>query len=99
MTTTTQQAGGDVVRVFDDAGDFKALRAAEAWCRDHGVSYGPTDRTGKLALMAGDYMIAKWHNLTLKEQAESHGTLSGDFRNGPLTLRIDAAALIRAGSP
>lgn len=78
---------------FDQPGDFAALHAAEAWCRENGVSYGSTDRTHTIGLMVGDYVIAKWRNLTAKERKQCHGTIFGDARHGPLTLRISRAAL------
>ena len=84
-----------VVR-FDQAGTFKAIHAAEQWCREHGVSYGPTDRSHVRGLMVGDFLIAKWHNLTAKERHECHGTITGDGREGPLVLRISLAALTGA---
>jgi len=85
-----------IVMDFDQLGDFAALRAAEAWCRDNGVSYGPTDRTHTIGLLIGDYVIAKWHNLTTKERRACDGTIVGDARHGPLTLRIRRAAIAKA---
>lgn len=85
--------GEFVVVQFSDADDWAALNAARAWCKARGVSYGPTDRTRTIGLLVGDYLIAKWHNLTPKERRECHGTITGDARNGPLTLRISSAAL------
>jgi len=87
-----------LVLKFDQQGDFAALYAAQAWCREHGVSYGSTDRTRTIGLLVGEYCIAKWHNLTRKERREVDGTITGDARNGPLHLRINRAALARFGS-
>jgi len=81
---------------FEQQGDFAALSAAHAWCRENGVSYGSTDRTADIGLMVGDYVIAKWHNLTKREQNACHGRITGDARHGPLTLRISRAALAKA---
>lgn len=84
----------DVIEVrFTQTETWAAARAAEEWCRERGVSYGPSDRTNTRALMVGDWHIAKWHNLSPKERRESHGTITGDHRNGPLTLRIRADML------
>lgn len=88
---------GVLVPKFDQQGDFAALYAAQAWCREHGVSFGSTDRTATIGLLVGDCWIAKWHNLTRKEQREVDGTITGDARNGPLHLRINRAALAPAG--
>lgn len=38
--------------------------------------------------MRGDVLIAKWHNLSAKERAECDGVMTGDFRNGPVTINI-----------
>jgi hypothetical protein len=78
---------------FDQTGDFAAINAARQWCRQNGVSFGPLDRFDVVGLMVGDYAISKWHNMTEKEKKACDGTITGDFRNGPLTLRISRAAL------
>ena len=86
-----------VVVRFDQTGDFAASRAAEAWCAARGISVGVSDRTHIRGLLVGSYHIAKWHNLTRKEQRACDGTITGDGRNGPLTLRISRGALERCG--
>lgn len=78
---------------FEQTGTFAAAHAAEQWCREHGVSYGSSDRSGTQGLLVGDFVIAKWRNLTPKERAECHGTITGDGREGPVVLRISRAAL------
>ncbi|WP_267122940.1 hypothetical protein [Xanthomonas sacchari] len=82
---------------FNDTGDFAALRAAEAWCRDRGVSYGSQQRGSPIGLLVGDYAIAKWRNLSTAERAALHGTITGDTRTGPVVLRIRISALRAAG--
>lgn len=83
---------------FNEEGDFAALRAAEAWCRERGVSYGSTDRSHYIGLIARPNVhVSKWRNLTKKEQRECDGTIFGDARHGPLTLRISRAALASNG--
>lgn len=71
-----------------DAPVFTAMRAAEAWCREHGVSCG--DPCGSLprGLLCGEFDIAKWRNLTARERKECHGTMTGDMRNGPIIVSI-----------
>jgi hypothetical protein len=73
---------------FEQVGTFVALEAAQKWCRENGISYGSTSRTGRVALMRGDYAIAKWHNLTSKEKAECDGVMSGNFRDGPVIVEM-----------
>ena len=75
---------------------YALMHATEQWCRDHGVSCGPTDRSRVRGLLVGEFLIAKWHNLTAKERRECHGTITGDGREGPLFLRISRSALAEA---
>lgn len=95
MTAPTE-AGAELVITFDQAGAFEATHAAEEWCREHGVSYGSSERGNPRGLLVGDYLIAKWKNLTPKERQECHGTMTGDGRYGPITIRISRAALAGA---
>jgi hypothetical protein len=74
--------------VFTQEGTFQAMWAAEQWCRDNGVSFGSSCVSGPVGLLRGDYCIAKWHNLSAKERAQLDGTMSGDMRNGPVTIRL-----------
>src|SRR3546814_4375627 len=74
--------------VFDQKGTFNALEAARQWCRDNGVSYGSSCAMSPTGLLRGDYCIAKWRNLTPKERKQLDGTMSGDMREGPVTIRL-----------
>ena len=79
---------------FNQQGTFEALHAAEEWCREHGISVGQSSADGPTGLLFGDYSwIAKWRNLTHKERDELHGTMSGDFREGPVTVTLKDSAL------
>ena len=61
---------------FNQIGTFQALYAAEAWCRENGISVGQSSATGPTGLLFGSYgWIAKWRNLTPKERSELHGTM------------------------
>lgn len=84
---------------FNQAGTFQAMHAAEAWCRENGLSVGQSCATGPTGLLFGQYdWIAKWRNLTARERKALHGTMSGDMRDGPvvIVLRDDA---VRAHCP
>ena len=74
--------------VFDQKGTFEAKYAAEKWCQENGVSYGSSCARGPTGLLRGNYCIAKWHNLTPKERSELDGTMSGDLRDGPVTITL-----------
>ena len=73
---------------FDEPGTFNALYAAERWCDHNGYSRGSTDRSGVIGLMKGNYDIAKWHNLTKQERRACDGVMTGDFREGPVTVHL-----------
>jgi hypothetical protein len=83
--------------VFNNAGDFAAMYAAEDWCAKHGLSVGSSERGKPRGILFGDYAIAKWHNLRQADKDALHGTMSGDMRNGPITVAVDEHAVRRAG--
>lgn len=78
--------------VFDRAGTFAALNDARAFLKGAGFSLGPSQRGAPIACMFGDYIVSKWHNLSHDERRETHATLTGDGREGPLTFRLLPAA-------
>ncbi len=74
---------------FKEKGDFKAWYACQNWLDSHGYSYGSTSaRAAGVGVLKGDYCIAKMHNLTRQEISELDGIVDGDFRNGPVVLRL-----------
>lgn len=74
--------------VFTGADTFQARRDAERFLEEAGFSVGPSQRGAPSAVMYGDYAISKWRNLDRDERRETHATLTGDGRNGPLMLRL-----------
>lgn len=76
-----------VVR-FEQVGDFAAYHAACKWLDDNGYSHGSMQRDDPIGIMRGDYSIAKWRNLSPKEVSALHGRITGDKRNGPVTVTI-----------
>ena len=81
--------------VFNQAGSFEAMYAAEAWCRENGISVGQSSATGPTGLLFGPYdWIAKWRNLTAGEKRELHGTMSGDMREGPVVFVLKDEAVL-----
>jgi hypothetical protein len=83
-------------KLFDQIGTFQALYAAEAWCREQGISYGSGCAGCPVGLMYGDYLVAKWRNLSQEEIRALDGRMTGNFRQGPIVIDIkdrpDAAA-------
>jgi hypothetical protein len=74
--------------VFDQVGTFAALYAAQDWCKANGVSYGSSQSGAPTGLMRGKVIISKWRNLSNAERADLDGTMTGDMRNGPITIEI-----------
>lgn len=87
-----------MIKVFNEVGTFQANYAAEAWCEKHGISVGRSQGMEPRGLLFGDFDIAKWRNLNAVERSALHGTMTGDGRNGPVTvtLKDDAVKLHRS---
>ncbi|KKU86983.1 MAG: hypothetical protein UY18_C0050G0011 [Microgenomates group bacterium GW2011_GWF2_47_9] len=75
-------------KLFSADGTFKAYYAACDWCSDSGFSVGTMDGRNPIGLIRGDANIEKWHNLSKKEIAALDGKMTGDMRNGPVTVEI-----------
>jgi hypothetical protein len=78
---------------FNKPGTFQALYEARAWCQENGISVGQSSAMGPTGLLFGKFgWIAKWGNLAPQERSDLHGTMSGEFREGPvvIVLRDDA---------
>ncbi len=79
---------------FNKQGTFEAYRAAQAWCKANGISVGQSSATGPSGLLFGEYdWIAKWRNLSPEERSELHGTMDGNFREGPVVIDLKDAAV------
>lgn len=74
--------------LFAITGDFAATRAAEDWCKAHGISVGTMQRGAPRGLLVGDFDISKWRNMNRREIAALHGQLIGDGRNGPVRVQL-----------
>ncbi|WP_250467671.1 hypothetical protein [Caballeronia sp. GAFFF2] len=69
---------------------FEAVYSAEAWCAENGYSVGAAQQGAPRGLLRGDFAIAKWRNLSPAERLSLDGTMTGDMRNGPVTIHIKA---------
>lgn len=77
--------------VFDNPGTFQAKQACEGFARSCGFSVGSGQHGAPTGLMYGDYRLAKWKNMSLAQRRSLHATITGDGREGPVTLHIHAA--------
>jgi len=73
--------------------DFSALNDALEFLTARGFSVGPgcQDAMGgdkPHGVMFGQWKIAKWRDLSPEDQAQLHGTLSGQRRKGPVRVAI-----------
>ena len=84
-------------KCFQRAGDFESWYECQRWLKERGYSVGSTCFGSPVGVLRGDYIIAKWRNLNEKERAELDGTVTGDFRNGPLTLSLKQQPELIAG--
>jgi hypothetical protein len=85
-----------IVKIFEGVLDFAAVRRAEAWCEERGISVGRMDRYDVRGLLLGNFDIAKWHNLSERERQACHGRMTGDMRNGPVTVTLTDPGAIAA---
>lgn len=83
-------------KTFSEPGTFHALYAAQKWLAQNGYCFGSTCRGSPIGVLKGDFIIAKWRNLTKREIDQLDGELSGDMRNGPVTIHLKAAPLREA---
>lgn len=78
----------NLVKTFSQKGDFEAMSAAENFLKVAGFSIGSSERGSPRGIMFGDYDISKWRHLSQSEIDDLHGRMTGDGRNGPLTVTI-----------
>ena len=86
---------------FHDTGDFAAVRAAESWLSERGYSWGAMQQGAPSAIYKGRHLIGKWRNLSPGDRANADGQMTGDMRNGPVTITLkDGVALhLRRSDP
>jgi hypothetical protein len=90
---------GIIREIFNRPGDFVAISDAIKWCADRGVSCGSMQRDEPIGLIVGNFNISKWRNLSNRDRKELHGTITGDKRNGPVTVSILENALAKSSQP
>lgn len=77
---------------FKVPGTFESMYAAQNWLTENGYSYGSTSATEPAAVMKGDYygydLPHKMKNFAAKEKRMVHGIITGDMREGPVTVYL-----------
>lgn len=79
-------------KTFNEKGTFKAMYAAQSWLRSKGYDYGSTSAIEPTAVMKGDYysygLPHKMKNFSAKDKASIHGIITGEMREGPVTVKL-----------
>lgn len=86
-------------KVFNQEGTFQAWYAASDWLKESGYSFGSMCGSFPIGVMRGDYAIAKWKNLTPRERNQLDGTVTGNFHEGPVTVRLKHAPKVVISDP
>lgn len=79
---------GDSAVTFTDPDDFAAAHAADKWLRDRGFSCGSMQGYEPRAIWFGECYISKWRGLNAADKREMHAKMTGDQRNGPVTISL-----------
>lgn len=75
-------------KTFSGDGAFRALWDAEAWLKERGYSSGPLCGDLPVGIQLGDHLIHKWRNLSPAEIRALDGRMVGEWRNGPVAVRL-----------
>ena len=81
-----------MVMTFDGPGDFRGYYNALDWLRKNGYSFGSMQRDAPIGIKKGDCLIEKWRNLSPNDRKQLDGELTGNMREGPVTLTIRGIA-------
>jgi hypothetical protein len=73
---------------FTDPFDFTAAHRAVALLENAGFSVGRMQAGAPRGILFGNYDIQKWKNLSADHRQALHGVMTGDMRNGPVTVEI-----------
>lgn len=78
--------------VFEHKGTWEAINAAMRWVHERGFTAGSSSSPLPLALVKGDYgqtpLPNKWKNFKKHHMQHVDGTITGDFREGPVRVRL-----------
>lgn len=77
---------------FSNEGTFEAYWAAVAWARGKGFEESTMSHPLPTALVKGSYeesdLPEKWKNFKPRHAERVDGTITGDFREGPVVVRL-----------
>lgn len=78
-----------IEKTFTGEDVFDASHKAEDWCKENNISVGMMCRDEPRGLMMGDYLIAKWKNLSQSDKLQMDGQMTGNFRYGPVHISVE----------
>ncbi len=79
----------DLCMEFYEPGTFHSMYAAQRWLKENGYSVGSTCFKSYCGILKGDFIIAKWKNLTPDEIKQLDGVMwSSDYREGVVQVVI-----------
>ena len=77
---------------FNNVGTFEALYSAQAWLSSNGYGYGSSSVGNPIAITEGDYYAKdlphKMKNFAKEDYTKIVGVITGDIRNGPVSIEI-----------
>lgn len=80
--------------VFEGKKDFEAFYKACDFLKDRGFSVGSMQRDDPIGIRYGNWDIAKWRNLAEDDISKLDGTITGNKREGPVTVSITNADVL-----
>lgn len=81
------------IRTFESEETFGAYEAALRLCQELGYSVGRMCNPEPTGIKRGVWDIQKWRNLSRDDRRELDGLITGNFRDGPVTLFFEGAPL------
>lgn len=89
-----RKVSGEMTFDKPDGVTFGALYAAQHWLKEHGYSYGSTDKDRRtcvnnpVAIMKGEYLLPqKWHSFTSQDKSMADGVMIAfDWREGSVRV-------------
>lgn len=91
MKTAARYPFTPAVSFTFEGDDFAGMRAAEAWCHEHGFSYGSHQADAPTALFRGDCDVSKWRNLSTVDKGVLDGVMDApgrSYRSGPVYIHL-----------
>lgn len=77
-----------MIKVFEGEESWEATDKAEDWLREEGYSVGTMQAGSPRGIKKGKCHISKWRNLSKIDIQGLDGDMTGNEKNGPVTVNI-----------